>query len=229
MTLSETAATISPRSALARDKLMHTAERLYAEQGFANVSIRKIGEAAGQRNKSVVQYHFSTRDELIHAILARHMAAIEKHRISMVAALGEPGELSLRDWITCVVQPSIEHHIDLGTPSWYGRFLAQTVVEPTLRQYTIQGHLNTPSFRRLEELGYPFRPDKDRELVVQHGAMVRQLIVHMSAELEADLANSRADRAAAERSWRRLGDNLITAIYGLSSSLLETARDQPAR
>jgi len=138
----------------------------------------------------------------------------------MVAALGEPGELSLRDWITCVVQPSIEHHIDLGTPSWYSRFLAQTVVEPSLREYTIQAHLNMPSFRRLEELGGLYRPDKDRELAVQHGAMIRQLIVHMSAELEADLANGRADRAAAERSWRRLGESLITAIYGLSSSLL---------
>ncbi|MEV1242437.1 TetR/AcrR family transcriptional regulator [Nonomuraea sp. NPDC050022] len=221
MTLSETATSISPRSALARDKLMHTAERLYAEHGFANVSIRKIGEAAGQRNKSVVQYHFSTRDELIHAILARHMAAIEKHRVAMVAALGESGEMSLRDWATCLVLPSIEHHIDVGTPSWYGRFLAQAVVEPSLREYTIQAHLNMPSFRRLEELGQPPGRTADPELSAQRGAMIRQLIVHMSAELEADLADRRADPGTAERAWRRLGDNLITAITGLSSALRE--------
>ncbi|MEU7748591.1 helix-turn-helix domain-containing protein [Nonomuraea sp. NPDC049158] len=221
MTLSETAASISPRSAVARDKLMHTAERLYAEHGFANVSIRKIGEAAGQRNKSVVQYHFSTRDELIHAILARHMAAIEKHRVAMVAALGESGEMSLRDWATCLVLPSIEHHIDVGTPSWYARFLAQAVVEPSLREYTIQAHLNMPSFRRLEELGQPHGRTAEPELSAQRGAMIRQLIVHMSAELEADLADRRADAATAERSWRWLGTNLITAITGLTSALRE--------
>ncbi|MEV0349917.1 helix-turn-helix domain-containing protein [Nonomuraea sp. NPDC050680] len=221
MTLSETAATISPRSAVARDKLMHTAERLYAEHGFANVSIRKIGEAAGQRNKSVVQYHFSTRDELIRAILARHMAAIEKHRVAMVAALGESGEMSLRDWATCLVLPSIEHHIDVGTPSWYARFLAQAVVEPSLREYTIQAHLNMPSFRRLEELGQPHGRTAEPELSAQRGAMIRQLIVHMSAELEADLADRRADPGTAERSWRWLGTNLITAITGLTSALRE--------
>jgi len=42
------------------DKLMDAAERLYAEHGFAAVSIRQISDAAGQRNKSIVQYHFST-------------------------------------------------------------------------------------------------------------------------------------------------------------------------
>jgi AcrR family transcriptional regulator len=75
----------SARAAPARDKLMRAAERLYAELGFAKVSVRQIGEAAGQRNKSAVQYHFTSRDELIKAILARHAAAIEKHRIAMVA------------------------------------------------------------------------------------------------------------------------------------------------
>jgi AcrR family transcriptional regulator len=197
---------------------MDTAERLYAEQGFANVSIRMIGEAAGQRNKSAVQYHFSTRDELIQAMLARHSAAIERYRVPMVAALAASGEVSRREWITCVITPSIEHHIELGTPSWYGRFLAQAMVEPSLRAYAIETQLQTPSFRRLDQLRPP--READPELTAQYGAMIRQLIVHMSAELEADLADGRVAADAAERSWRRLGTNLITAVCGLSTALL---------
>ncbi|RCG33136.1 TetR/AcrR family transcriptional regulator [Sphaerisporangium album] len=220
MTLSAAATTPPSRSSPARDKIMATAERLYAEHGFANVSVRKIGEAAGQRNKSAVQYHFTSRDELIQAILARHAAAIEKHRIAMVAALDPPGRVTRREWIACVIAPTIEHHIELGTPSWYGRFLAQTVVEPSLREYAIQAHLNTPSFRRLEEIRLLQGRYHDPELSERHGAMIRQLIVHMSAELEADLAHGRVDPAAAERSWRRLGENLITAVCGLSSALV---------
>jgi AcrR family transcriptional regulator len=220
MKVSTAIATPSSRSLRARDKLMRTAEHLYAEHGFAKVSIRMIGEAAGQRNKSAVQYHFSTREELIQAILTRHAAAIDKHRMPMVAALESAGEVTPRDWTTCVIAPSVEHHIELGTPSWYGRFLAQAVVEPSLREYAAQAHLTTPSFRRLERLRPPYGQVRDGELSVRHAAMVRLLVVHMGAELEADLAAGRADPATAELSWRRLGEDLITAICGLSSALL---------
>ncbi|WP_433435571.1 TetR/AcrR family transcriptional regulator [Nonomuraea sp. CA-141351] len=224
MQVSTAVATPSPRSMRARDKLMHTAERLYAEHGFANVSIRMISEAAGQRNKSAVQYHFSTRDELIQEILARHAAAIDEHRIPMVAALEASGEVSLREWITCVIAPNIQHHIELGTPSWYGRFLAQAVVEPSLRDYAVQANLRTPSFRRLEKLRPPRGQDRDPDLTAQYGAMIRLLIVHMCAELEGDLASGRVAPADAEQSWRRLGEHLITAICGLSAALLETSQ-----
>ncbi|MEU9885942.1 helix-turn-helix domain-containing protein [Sphaerisporangium sp. NPDC051017] len=220
MTLSAAATTLSPRSLIARDKIMNTAERLYAEHGFANVSVRKIGEAAGQRNKSAVQYHFTSRDELIQAILARHAAGIERHRIRMVAALDPSGRVTRREWITCVIAPAIEHHIELGTPSWYGRFLAQAVVDPNLREYAIRAHLDAPSFRRLEEIRRLQGRNDDPELSEQYGAMIRQLIVHMCAELEADLAHGRVGPAAAERSWRRLGENLIIAVCGLSTALL---------
>ncbi|MFG1706245.1 TetR/AcrR family transcriptional regulator [Nonomuraea sp. M3C6] len=218
MTSAAPAAPPSSRSALAREKLMAAAERLYAEHGFANVSIRMIGEAAGQRNKSAVQYHFTTRDELIQAILTRHAAAIERLRAPMVAALDALGEVSPRERISCIIVPTIEHHIELGTPSWYGRFLAQALVEPSLREYAIRTQLQMPSLRRLEELRRG--PDRDPELLAQNAAMIRQLIVHMTAELEADLAGGRADPATAERSWRRLGENLITAVCGLSSALV---------
>ncbi|GAA3254681.1 TetR/AcrR family transcriptional regulator [Nonomuraea helvata] len=220
MQVSTAVATPSPRSTRARDKLMHTAERLYAEHGFANVSIRMISEAAGQRNKSAVQYHFSTRDELIQAILARHAAAIDEHRIPMVAALEASGEVSLRRWITCILTPHIEHHIELGTPSWYGRFLAQAVVEPSLREHATQASMRTPSFQRLEKL-WPPRQDRDPDLSAQYRAMIRLLVVHMCAELEGDLASGLVAVADAEQSWRRLGEHLITAVCGLSTALLE--------
>ncbi|WP_214409313.1 TetR/AcrR family transcriptional regulator [Sphaerisporangium fuscum] len=199
---------------------MRTAERLYAEHGFAGVSVRQIGEAAGQRNKSAVQYHFHNRDELIKAILSRHIAAVERHRIAMVEALAPSGAMSLDDRIGCVILPTIEHHIELGTPSWYGRFLAQVVVEPGLRDYAIQETLGTPSLRRLQEIDSPWRDGHDPEVAAQRDAMIRQLTVHMCAELEYDLAHGRVPASSAEQSWRRLGAHLIRAVCGLSTALL---------
>lgn len=214
----------SPRSLPAREKLMRSAERLYAVEGFANVSVRKISEAAGQRNKSAVQYHFSGRDELIKAILAEHANAIEKYRTAMTASLGPPSEMSPGERMDFFVLPHVEHHIELGTPSWYGRFLAQVTVEPTLRQYAVEAHLNTPSLGSLHAYTQREHRDHDPELYAQHGVMVRQLIVHMCAEIETDLAHGEIGDAEAERCWRRLGKNLTVAVHGLTTSLLGDRR-----
>ncbi|MGI5472243.1 hypothetical protein [Streptomyces sp. CA-132043] len=49
---------------------------------------------------------------------------------------------------------------------------------------------------------------------------MRQLSVHAFAELEHDLANGRIDRSETEQRWRQLGEDLITALCGLSAALL---------
>ncbi|MEV0148802.1 MULTISPECIES: TetR family transcriptional regulator [unclassified Nonomuraea] len=208
---------------------MRAAERLYATRGLAGVSIRQIGEAAGQRNKSAVQYHFTGRDALIKAVLAEHADAIERHRLAMMSALGDPAGMSLRDQLRCAVLPRIEHQIDLGTPSWYARFLAQIVVEPALREHAVRAHLDTPSLRRLYDAIHAARAavragnagvaERDPGATARREAMTRQLIVHMCAELETDLAAGRARAEAAAQAWRRLGDDLVTALCGMVGAL----------
>lgn len=210
-----TISTLSTRSLLVRNKLIRTAERLYAERGLASVSVRSIGVAAGQRNKSAVQYHFAGRDELIKEIVSRHLTAIERRRMAMVTALDTDG-VSLDERTACLIMPTIEHHIELGTPSWYGRFLAQVFVDPALREFTMAAHLNTPSVRLLNDLS---RRTCDLELIMRRSTMLRQCAVHMCAELEYDLATGRVDPATAAASWRRLGDDLIAAVCGHSISV----------
>lgn len=197
------------------DKLMDAAERLYAERGFAGVSIRQISDAAGQRNKSVVQYHFSNRDELIKAIIARHIGPVDRHRMAMVADLVGRPEVSLRDRMACAVLPTVLHLVDLGTPSWHARFIAQALVEPSLRDYTLQSHMDSESIRLLRELPGAMRHDRSGELASELATMIRQLVVHMCAELEYDLAHGRIPASEAESSWRRLGEHLITAVCGM--------------
>ncbi|WP_055549680.1 TetR/AcrR family transcriptional regulator [Streptomyces sp. NBRC 110028] len=220
MTLPRPAAPPSPRSVLARDKLMRTAERLYAERGFANVSVRQISEAAGQRNNSAVQYHFDSRDNLIKTILSNHTALVEKHRIAMVEALRGQDAVSLEEHYRCLILPTVETHIEAGTPTWRARFFAQALVEPVFRDYVLREHLDSPSLRLLDEIGAIRRGDIRPDLFARHAAMVRQLSAHAFAELEYDLANGRIDPAAAVDSWRVLGRDLITALCGLSTALL---------
>lgn len=222
------AASPSSRSALARQKLMRTAERLYAERGFAGVSVRQISEAAGQRNNSAVQYHFTGRDELIKAILSSYTGIMEKRRLAMAEELSARPEVSLEEHYACIILPGVEYHIEAGTPTWGARFFAQAVVEPALREYVVQEHLNTPSHRVLDRYGAVRRDAVPPDLFERHGAMVRHLCVHAFAELERDLATGRIDPTTAEQHWRVLGQDLVDALCGLTTTLLHPDR-RPSR
>lgn len=66
------------------DKLLDAAARLFAQRGMDNVSIAEIVREAGQRNASAVHYHFGNRDEVLRALLARHVAAIAERRLELL-------------------------------------------------------------------------------------------------------------------------------------------------
>lgn len=57
-----------------REKLILVAIRMFAEQGFAGVSMRTINSAAGTRNSSAVHYHFGNKMGIIQAIFDKLQA-----------------------------------------------------------------------------------------------------------------------------------------------------------
>jgi AcrR family transcriptional regulator len=65
---------------------LDAAARLFAERGIDNVSIAEIVRAAGQRNVSAVHYHFGSRDEVLRAVLARHVPVIADRRQHLLEA-----------------------------------------------------------------------------------------------------------------------------------------------
>ena len=44
-----------------RSRLMRAMEKLSAEKGSENVSVKELTEEAGQKNESVLQYHFGSK------------------------------------------------------------------------------------------------------------------------------------------------------------------------
>lgn len=75
---------VVPTSTSTPDRLLDAATRLFAERGIDNVSIAEIVRAAGQRNTSAVRYHFGSRDEVLLALLARHVPVIAERRRSLL-------------------------------------------------------------------------------------------------------------------------------------------------
>ncbi len=101
-----------------RARLIDAAERLFADRGIDSVSLREITRASGARNSIALQYHFTYRDGLVEAIVAKHLPVIEAGRHALLdqyEAAGQPDVRALaarscgrwpRSWTTPRVGPS---------------------------------------------------------------------------------------------------------------------------
>jgi AcrR family transcriptional regulator len=108
-------------------RMIDAAERLAAQNGLAALTVQAVQEAAGQRNKSAVQYHFGGRQGLVDALLATRMASASARRTSMLLALGSaPGTRAL---VEVLVVPLIESVL-ARNPSYWARFLIQAIGDP---------------------------------------------------------------------------------------------------
>ena len=74
------------RSAVGRDGVLDIAARLFREQGYGSVSLRKIAEAAGIKAGSIY-YHFGSKDEIVVAILDAGIQAVHDDMRQAVGAL----------------------------------------------------------------------------------------------------------------------------------------------
>lgn len=88
---------------------MRAAEKLIAQRGMENVSIRDIVSAAKQKNESALQYHFKNFSGLINAIAKERAEQTQAKRAELLSALSATGESpSLRDICLLMVQPAYE-------------------------------------------------------------------------------------------------------------------------
>jgi len=113
--------------------LTEHAERLIAEQGYAAVSLRMLGAAAGQRNNSVAQYHFGSKEGLVEAIIATRSEAIDRRRAELLKLAEEAGEVEVGQLVRLAVEPLAETISPGTTDSFYLQFLAKIIDEPSLQ------------------------------------------------------------------------------------------------
>ena len=200
------------RASATREAILVAAERLFAEHGVSAVSLRHIGEAAGQGNNTAVSYHFGSKIELIRAIVRKHGEPTEKGRQRMVDALGDAP--SVRDWVACLVRPVTDHLSTLGSPTWFARFSAQLMTDPGLREIVMTETevLPSPALREILDGLDCAGPVLPAPVHAERSAMSRHLIVHVCAEFERDLA---AGTPGPRSTWGGVATGLIDAIDAL--------------
>ncbi|MDE0348730.1 MAG: helix-turn-helix domain containing protein [Gammaproteobacteria bacterium] len=88
---------------------MLAAEKLIAEHGIRNVTIRQIVRAAGQRNESALQYHFGNLQGLIDTLRYERNTELQRRRTVMLEdLLAQCAEPSLRSLCEVMAWPAFE-------------------------------------------------------------------------------------------------------------------------
>ena len=69
-----------------KERILDTAERLFAQQGFHATSLRQITREAGV-NLAAVHYHYQSREHLIEMVLRRKLEPLNARRITLLDGL----------------------------------------------------------------------------------------------------------------------------------------------
>src|SRR5438034_11072610 len=73
-----------------RSAILNAAERLYADRGFGDVTLRDI-VAAADVNLAAVNYHFGSKDELIAELYVTRSLATNRERLNELKAAEAAG------------------------------------------------------------------------------------------------------------------------------------------
>ena len=165
-----------PKRHKSRDMIVDVAERLWGARGLDAVSLREISAAAGLANPASVQYHFGGRDELVSAIYARRLPAMDARRRQLLDdARGGGSVPDLRILLDCLFRPLLEQRDEHGRHS-YASFLRQVLQFAPAAALRGEAMPLTPATAELLTLIEKAMPDVPGPLV-QHRLVAANLLM----------------------------------------------------
>lgn len=116
-----------------KDRILDTAERLFADHGFAATSLRQI-TAEAQVNLAAVNYHFKSKEALLSAVIERRLGPINKRRMELLdemEARSINGQLDLKEAVLAFMRPAFEaKSAKCDETKHFPRLMARVMAEP---------------------------------------------------------------------------------------------------
>ena len=207
----ETRSVRSQRADNTRQAILSAAEKLFAEHGIAAVSHRQIVAAARQGNNAAVAYHFGTKMDVVRAIEDNHGDHIESLRAPERSPAWATRPGCGTGW-RCLVLPLTDHLSAIGTPSWYARFAAQVLTDPTYRRIIIKNSFESATLDHVvEEIGRAL-PALSARALAERSVMMRTMLIYTCAEFERVLAEG---NPSPWPDWPATAHGLIDGIVAL--------------
>jgi len=165
-----------------RTKILQTAEKLFAERGIDQTSIRLINQLAEQRNSSATQYHFGDKPGLIAALFDYRMEPINAHRLQMLRDLeasGQPDDL--RSMVEVIVIPLAENLNQNSSAYYYIPVVSQVIGHPGYYEIAKTRRIHGTGLNQLIKRMKAILPALPQELFVQRfGMALRQVFNELS-------------------------------------------------
>jgi len=159
----------STKGSNTRAKLVALAERLFAEKGVEAVTLNELYKASGEKNKSLLHYHFGNKDGVLQAILDKHRPGIAAARDLILDQAEAGGNPTLADVVRAAVHPIADKLSDPDGGRYFVIINAQLAMMHTLAFQNLY-----PTF-----ITFTHPPDRFMRLLKQAlGAMPEAAAMH---------------------------------------------------
>ena len=196
-----------------RKRIIDTAEALFAERGVESTSLLEIAKAAGQKNRSALQYHFTNKEGLLDAVLDKHAQDISDVRTLMLDRLEQRGDYSLYEFIEALVLPMASQLDNKDGGRAFLKIHSQLMTTETYSELRERRDKNNTDTQRLLAMTLPFLNTQDQESVSARFLLAGCLLVHGLAAYLVQTDNINR------------GAFLHTLVQGLVDLLLQSSRD----
>ncbi len=161
-----------------KDRLLDEAERLFAEKGYEDVSVREIATAS-EANLAAINYHFQGKENLYHEVLRRR---IMPKRDRLIAALDHVDSLGPSpDQLELLLNAFVSVHLEdalRGPGGAQGiRIMSREMSDPRHGAQIIMHELIEPVRERVFSLLTKMMPELDqRDFMLLMGSVIGQVI-----------------------------------------------------
>ena len=110
-----------------KERILHAAEDLFAQHGFAGTSLRQVTSRADV-NIAAVNYHFGSKENLVHEVFKHRMDEMSEKRLSALAETIARDPADLNGILLAFIQPALALTLDRHGASFV-RVLARAYAE----------------------------------------------------------------------------------------------------
>ncbi|MEO5629603.1 MAG: TetR/AcrR family transcriptional regulator [Thermomonas sp.] len=111
-----------------KDRILHAAEELFAQQGFGATSLRQVTSRADV-NIAAVNYHFGSKDNLVNEVFRRRMDDMSQARLQALQAAVEKHPGALEPVLAAFVEPALAMAQDRHGGGAFIRVIARAYAE----------------------------------------------------------------------------------------------------
>ncbi len=185
-------------SAITRERILKAAERLFAERGYEDTSVRAI-VAKARVNQAAINYHFTGKDGLYREVLRAAFRALTEHQLAHTEeTMAMPREEALGEFVRHQLRPLLAR----DELSRHIRIFNWEAVRPTAVFRKLLSEEAAPFMGLAIDLIRRFMPQADqRTLTIAAVWLIGQcnVFVRNREQLASPPASLALDEAAVER------------------------------